>query len=481
MAKSNSWTIKFSKFYQGASPVAHMNSLTETGNAGHYSVAQNINVLDPTYITQGPALSDLTNGTQAGEVDELINYIMDTAVSNDTSYAIGETKLFQISSSAVTSDTDWPHTVTGATDGESCINLNGNLYYFYNKSSGGDIGQYDLTSSFDDDWGSTTPTGAAVLQNAPHPVATKEDIMVFGNGRYLGIYKDNSTTIDVTKLDFKEGNQVDDVLFHSNQWWIVVNSDVTGTNRSKGQIFLYDGSAVSTLLSDETAVGLQRIGWICLVNGIIYIAYQDLSFSGGYKIGYISGRQIKPLAHFTGSLPTYEQKTLYKNTILFLSDSLVYSAGASTENLPFQISQLADGGYDTVGGIAAPFGTPIIASTDTTNYRLAKFSGYDTSCNWKSIIISMVEQSRKKGMIDRVTVLTGTLGADARCDLKFEFDQNSSNSGTAKQITGTNKRRHIFQGFGSSFEDFRLFLNWSNGDTSNDCPIRKVIVEGHYI
>lgn len=485
MAKSNEWVIIFKDFHLGFAPLAHVDALTEMGNSGHASVMQNVDIIStPGKITQGNALSDLTNGTQAGVVSELINFIMDKAVADDVTYAIGPTKLFKISSTTVASGgtPSWPVTITNATDGESCIDLNGNLYYFYNKSSGSDCGKYDLSATFDHDWGSTTPTGAAALQKAPHPCATKEDIMAFGNGQYLGIYTAGNDTLAPTKLDFQSGNQVDDVIFHGNQWIITVNSDISGTNRTQGQIFLYDGSAVSTLLSDETAVGNFRIGWTYVLNGIIYVCYQDLSSDGGYQIGYISGRQIKSLVHFTGSLPTYEQKTLYKNTILFISNALAYSMGAVIGDLPIQISQIFDCGYATVGGIACPFGTPIVASSDgSTNHRLAKTSGFEaTTCSWKSIIIPMV-QGKSKAMIDEVVVLTKTLGANARCDIQFEFDQASGNSGTAKQITTTSKRRHIFQGFGSTFEDFRLYLNWANGNATNDCAIRSVEVKGHFV
>ena len=68
------------------------------------------------------------------------------------------------------------------------------------------------------------------------------------------------------------------------------------------------------------------------------------------------------------------------------------SMGASVEQLPIQISTLAYGGYATLGGTASPFGTPIIASSDGgSNHRLAKFSGYSTDSNWKSIFIDLFE------------------------------------------------------------------------------------------
>src|SRR3990167_6899789 len=113
----------FSKFYQGFSPVAHLNSLAEAGNKGHASAMANVDILDPTHITQGPALVNLTNGTQAAAVSELINFIMDKAVDTDVTYGIGATKLFKISSTTVTNDGTFPHTITNATDGESVIRV----------------------------------------------------------------------------------------------------------------------------------------------------------------------------------------------------------------------------------------------------------------------------------------------------------------------------------------------------------------------
>ena len=475
--KDNTWSIEISKFYQGASPAMHLDSLTGIGNAGHYSVASNIDILTPGLLTQGPALANLTAGTQAGAVTELINFIMDKAVSDSVTYGIGATKLFKITPSAVTSDATWPHAITNCTDGESVIDMGGSLYYFFNKSSGGEIGKFDLSSTFDDDWGSTVPTGAAALQKAIHPCYSKEDIIVFGNGQYAGTLI--GTTLAPTKLDFGSGNEVADVIFSANQWLIVVNNGITGTNRTTGQVYTYDGGALSSILADEAGVGVQRIGFIYELNGIVYMAYQDLSSTGGYKIGYLAGRQIKPLAYFTGSLPTFAQKTLYKHTILFLSSGSIYSAGAVIDELPFQLSQIADGGYATCGALACPFGTPMVASTDgATNFRLAKFSGYDVSCSWKSIIFPV--SGKYKGYVDDVTVFTNILGTNARCDLTLECNQGVTTS-NSKSITGSGLTRHFFTAFGlNSIEDLRVALTWASGSSANSADIKKILINGHY-
>ena len=483
--KDNTFVITLKGFNAGQAPVAHLDSLTELGTSGQYSVAQNVDVVSlPGILTQGPGLANLTNGTQAGVVSELINFIMDKAVSADATYGIGATKLFKISSTAVASGgtPSWPQAITGCIDGESVIDLKGNVYGFYNKSSGGDILKMPIaTEVIDPDWGSTVPTGAAALQSAPHPVAAKEDIMVFGNGQYAGTFFSSTATLAPTKLDFGAGNQVDDVIFHANQWHIVVNGSISGTNRVQSNIYQWDGGAISSILADETAVGVQKIGFIYPLNGIIYVCFQDLSSDGGYKIGYVSGRQIKTLRSFTGSLPNFAQKTLYKDTILFLSSGLVYSAGAMIEQLPYQISQIADGGYATCGAIAAPFGTPLVASSDDgSNFRLAKFSGYDTACLWKSIVIPVVS-GRMKGFIDDIIVITKTLGANASAALTIEADQASLTS-SVKTITGTGKRRHTFKNFAlKSIEDFRVAISWSGGNIINDCPIRQIQIIGHFV
>ena len=475
MAQENPFTITLDKFFSGFAPLAFQNPLTELGGGGHASVMQNADVIGGSYVTQGPGLADLTGGTQAGVTTELIQFIMDKAVANNVSYCIGTTKLFQLSSTAITN----LHTVTNCTEGESIQVLQGNLYYLYNTAAGGDIGKYDLVGTFTDNWGSTVPTGAAVLQNAPHPSDKKEDILVFGNGRYVGVFIENQNNLVVNRLDFGNDAEVADVLYSNGYWYLAVNSGITGTNRTEGQIYLYDGAALIDTLTDEAGVGMMRIGFLYRINGVIYIAYQDLS-STGFIIGYLSGKTITPLKRFTGTLPNFQQKTLYKNTILFLSSGLVYSSGAIVGELPYQLSQIADGGYATVGAIAAPFGTPMISSTDGAgNFRIAQFSGFDTACSWKSIVFP-TSSGLNLAQVDSVTVYTKALGANASCALTIEGNQGVDIS-TAKTIATTGKTRHYFDNFGlaNDLQDFRLALNWAAGSATNDCAIRRIIVRGH--
>jgi len=468
--------ITLENFSDGLSPLAHIDNRTFTGSKGQASSMRADIISNPNFIQQSPALVNLTNGTQAGVVDQLIRFILDKPTASDTTFAIGTTKLFKLSSTTVVSGgtPSWPQAVTDMTEGESVIRLKANLYGFYNKTTGGDILQMPLsTEVIDPDWGSTNDVA---LEDAPHPVAAKEDIMVFGNGRYVGVYVEGSATLDVQKLDFGEGAEVADIIFNANVWYIAVNY---GEGR-RGQIYLYDGSAMSNILSDEAGLGSQKIGFLYVFNGVVYVAYQD-NTSGAYAIGWMSGRQLKPLRYFAGSLPDHRQKTLYKNTIIFISSNDIFSCGAPVEQLPVQISTLADAGYATVGGLAAPFGTPMVASTDgTTNYRLAKFSGLSTDSNWKSISLDVTD-TRRLGRVTCVIVSTKPLSSGARVDLTLEGNQGAVTS-SSFSVTGENKTRHVFRSIDlPAVEDVRVVLDSTNGHASNACPIRKIELFGNFV
>lgn len=473
----NDFRIVLEGFNEGFAPLAHIDDKTFIGNKGQASVMLADILSKPGFVTQSPGIADLTNGNQAGNVTELIRFILDKPTAADTTYAIGTSKLFKLSSTAVNITAPWPQSVTGMTSGESVIRLKANIYGFYNKASGGDILKMDLaTETVTAGWGSSTDQA---LEDALHPAAVKEDIMLFGNGRYVGAYIEGLATLNVQKLDFGEGSEVADIVFNGGVWWIAVN---TGDGeRTQGQIYTYDGSALSNILLDEAGLGVQKIGFLYVVNGIIYVCYEELT-SNSYILGYLQGRQMKPLRYFTGTLPDHRQKTLYKNTILFTSDDSIWSCGAVVDQLPIQISKLADGGYATLGGIAAPFGTPMIASTDNgSNYRLAKFSGYDTASSFKSNLID-ITNGKNLGRINTIIVATKALGANASCALSLEGNQGAKTSSGTLTIDGTGATRHVFQNIGlGAVEDIRVCLDWSGGNTTNDCPIRKITLEGSYV
>jgi hypothetical protein len=77
------------------------------------------------------------------------------------------------------------------------------VFYSWNDSAHGDVGQYDVANNvYDDDYMSTVPTGAAALSfGVPHRMCVGPDrIMYVTNGQFLASYDGTSDTTDANGL-----------------------------------------------------------------------------------------------------------------------------------------------------------------------------------------------------------------------------------------------------------------------------------------
>jgi hypothetical protein len=134
-----------------------------------------------------------------------------------------------------------------------------------------------------------------------------------------------------------------------------------------------------------------------------------------------------------------------------------------------------------VGGITVAFGTPIVASHDgSTNYRLAKFSGYDTASFWKSLQFDLTTSSRKS-RIDELHFTFEPMSTNARVDWTLR-----NNAGTAlfsgiisNTLDGSADFKQVF--CKKNATNFRLELDWANGNTSNNVAIKSVRIYGSTI
>ena len=475
------WSVVLGDFMGGFAPSWYnAGSYPSYGNKNHAGAMTNIDLTAPGFLTQGPGLANLTNGTQASAITTLLNSILDEAVASDVTYGIGGAKLQKISSTAVTNAGDWPHTIDKAAvtseDGEDVCAYQGNLYYSYNHSgSAGDIGKFDLSSTFDDDWGSTVPSGFAALQNAPHQmIVGGNDVMYIANGRYVASW--DGTTLLPTALDLPTGTVVQSIAWNADRLWIIANRpNTTGSNKNTASIYIWDG----TTNSWEAEIKLMgTAGGSHVKNGVLFLFYQDITSTGGYKLAYVSNGSVQDIANYPGSLPEFGQITDYKDFIIWVSSGLIYAFGAGDKDLPVRLFQLADGGYSTVGALACPFGTPMVASTESTNYKLAQFSGYDVNCAWKSLMFDV----------------TGETGLSRLATVVWNFEQLASGASMAWSLVN-NKGTTIYSDTisyaklgaatscvyelnGLLAENFRVEMNFASGSTSNPVKVKNVKVFG---
>jgi len=483
------WILEIPNFLGGYTPAYWKSSYPAYGNKNMAGDMKNVDLTYPDFITQGPGLATLTDGDENGKVTTLIKGILDggAPVEDITyTYAIGGNKLYTLSDSSVTNS----HTIdkAGVTgeSGEDVVYYNGALYYSYNYSGGADIGKFD-GSTYDDDFMSTVPTGGTTLQSGvPHPLlAAGDDMLYIGNKNYVSSYyasdntfteKDLDLPTDFTIVDLKWANNR--IYIAANEFWCSDDEFEFAPEGRGGSIFIWDGVSPSW----EYEIKTTKITALFVKNGIVFVFRRDPDSTARYKLGYISGTQIVDVATFADRGPNYYQVTEYNNFIIWVSpeSGKIYAWGAVDKNLPTLLFQLADGGYSKVGGLASPFGTPIVASTDDTHYRLAKFSGYDTSCYWKSLLFDVTGDGRKS-MIDKIVFNFEKLATGARVDWTLR-----NNSGVALK-TGTIS----YSGDGAvtqkisypkiETENFRIELDWSNGSTTNPLSIRSIKIYGHTI
>lgn len=491
--ESNAWFIDIQAPFGGLAPAYWANTYASFGTRNQARDMVNIDLSDPTCFKQGPGLSNLTNGTQAGVLTTLPAHILPTPPSAGTSYAVGGNKLYQISSSAVTSDATWPHTIDKAAvtseDGKSLFYINGALYYIYNHSgNAGDIGKYDLASTFDDDWGSTTPTGAAALNNAPHPVVVGNDnVAYFGNGAGVGYYDPDDGvggTLSALDLDVPTGSQCVDVRYLNSRVWAAVNFPNTSSgNQSVGIIYVWAGVGVSSWDDFPNPRIQGKIGAIYPFNSTMFVWYQEVGFTGGYKLGYVRGNAIQEVASYSGSLPDWSQVFEHQGMLAWVSDGKIYRWGSSHRQVPVVLSQYMDCGYATVGAVATPFGTVMAASTDGgSNFRLANASGFDTTSSWKSLMFQV-----GRSQVDRVILSFNSLESGARVDALLRADRGLSSVSLAKEgqtgsISYTSDAGQVEKSFSPQFsikDEFSIEFDYASGSASKTVEIRRIRIWGH--
>lgn len=477
------WSITIES-YGGFCPAWFRNSYPTYANKDQASDMKNVDITDPNVLTQGPKPTDLTNGNESGAVTTLISSILKTAVTSGITYAVGGNKIYKLSNNEVTNDGTYPITIDkGGVTGENATDLvyyKSAVYVFYNYTGGGDIGKLDITAdTLDEDWGSTVPTGATTLEEAPHyAINGGDDVVYFTNGKYVG--KIDGTTLDTQALDFWENAQTVSLAWNLNRVYIAVNRpNIAGSNFNQSGIYKWNG--VSSSWEGDPIEVSGKIGALYTKNGIVFVWWQDATDSWGYWFGYVSGSTLVPLRRYSGSLPNQAQVGEWRGFICWMSDEKFFIWGASDVDIEVALSHYGSAKYSTnVGAMASPFGNVLIASSDGTHYSLAKLGGYTTDAYWKTKVFK-VNLAGWKSQIDLIQVETEPLSTGARVDFVLTYDKGKSTKNLSSIMYSTeNKTLHKILDKSIEVEDFRLDIDWSNGSETNPVKIRTINIEGHW-
>lgn len=522
------WSITLDKF-QGFAPGFWGNDFPFDGEK---SQARDMSVVDLFYssgLKQGMGISTMTNGDNTTAVTTLVKSVLDFPPTSNVTYGIGGNLLHKITSTSVVDDATWPYTINKAAvtaeDGEDICYYQGDIYYTFNHSgTAGDIGKYNMDVTFDDDWGSTASDvagRATLVGGVPHQaIVGGDDKMYICNGRYIASVSANLLTDKA--LDFLTGSVVSSIAWNNNKLYCAVNkTSLSGNNKILSSIYIWDATSSSW----EIEIPINgRLGALFVKDGLTYFWWEELIADNSiFKIGYLDGTIVRELTTYAESSPTqsalpqFYQVTSYKNhivwskyenAILTLTYSYIVndpvatvdSATATIDNytstsvmgllshgnasttLEPKFFQCLKPRYLTVGAVANPFGTLMVASKTGSSYDLSIANDYSTACTWKTIWMDL-SSGTKKARLRRIVVYTEPILTGGKLDTTLRYDFNKSNLALSQiaYSAGANKTRHRIYDDGVDIENFALDFTWENGSTANPVNIRKVEVEGTFI
>lgn len=478
------WKLEIKAPFLGLAPESHRNITNDYwGTYGEPNQSQtNVGFLfdctNPNYLAPSPRLYGVTNASTTDLVKYITDYTVPYQSIYENAYAIGNTNLYAINT---VSGVYVTHAVTNMTDGQAIAYFNNVLYYFYNTSSAGDIGTFDL-NNYDDDWGSTVPTGKAALEKTIHPVTTYKNNLIFGNGRYLGKY--NTTALAPQYIDYGAGSLVSDVAVTGSYLYVSVTFPALGTKK-RTVIYKYDALLTETDPLDGINVKYE-VTALRAMNGVIYVFYGDtttLSPLEGF-LGYISGSQVIKLKNYGGKPPMFNQVSEHRGYLAFLDNYAAkvylygqYDIGTNNILIPYTTSS-----NTIVGALASPFNGLMFSgmlATTAKLYRLpyaADLTGnYSQYSDWMSVA-QIVGDSLNDSIIDNITVFTNVLGAGAGVSILVRYPPSNNKT---LEVTGTGLSKFVFRNIDIPADIFALQLDWRDYSEINPCLIRKIIVNGH--
>ena len=483
MAESNEWTIELGgrAGWGGYCPAYGENDYPYLGNDNQFSSMVAVDLTDPNILTQGPGVVNLTGGTEAGNVKTLISAILKIATSANVSFACGVNKVYKLSATAVSASVA---TITGGTNqvADSLLYYQSYIYVFWNDTgTDGNIAKVtpaDMT--IDVDWGSSVPTGAAKLEDAPHyGVVGGDNRFYFTNGKYVGKYGDD--VLDVQALDFSENSEVVSIVWSNDIVSVAVNKpNVSGANFNQSAV--YDWNTVSALWESNPVNVPGEIGALYIKNGRKFIWYKDGIDTSGYVFGYINGSVLSEISRYSGSLPNQNQVGEYKGHIAWLSDNKVIMFGSRDFGLATKLFTYLSPVYATAGAFASPFGTMLISSENaTTGKSLAKASGYSIATRAKTIAYKK-SGAGYKSQIDLIQIETEEMKTGAKVDFTITYDQKKSTQAcTQIAYSAAKPTLHKIWDKSLEVEDFRLDTSSANGSATNPVEIRSVLIKGHNV
>lgn len=351
----------------------------------------------PGYVS--PGVNPLTV-TNASEIDGILKNAL---VYGNDAYLIGGTKLHQLTtllSGSITNAGIWPHTITGATVGWDVVlyrithsgTATPYLFYSWHDGSNSDVGRYDLSTTFDDDWMTTVPTGnsATGLDGSIKPVLiiNRLNNLLIGNGRYVteldGNEQGANGKIQYKRLTLPANFQITSFARTPTHTVIFAYDTSPSTASYKGLVKAFFWDDISEDISyDAVLPGSYVDGGFTYKNGLVgcFTQGQSDSFTTtkGSRLCLGNEGGFETVDSFTDNIPGHGGVEVFGDVILWNAAGHVYQKNSPIKDFPDKLNRITKaGGSDSYGMFRNLAGTrPYISSgTGATNGIQRLNAGY---------------------------------------------------------------------------------------------------------
>lgn len=475
-----------------------------TGSKG-FAFARNIDPYrNPGYLQPGCTGTDATNNSV------ITGYLKNGITNGDSAYLVGGTRLQQltVSTNTLTNNATFPRTIT-AHGGHSSVDAQDvalyyvgttkYLFYSWNDNTDGDVGRYDLSATFDDDWMSTVPTSGAVLTGTnPRPMIVGDDnILYIANGKNVASFNGQSGangTFNSSALDLPNDYII--TSFAKLPEYLVIfaykQSGVSGTTylRSESTAFIWDyvsssytraydldGNYVSGAFNYNGSVG-------CFVQG----NSPELGSTKLTRLMMFNGSKFESKFRFRQNAPQWGGVEVISNTIYWLAglnngNSVIYQYGSPYEGMDNNFNYIFEAAGDA-SGMLREFsqGSLFISSGTTTSGGLQKFSntGYANSATaiLPQVNLSFPEFSQARAK--QVKIYLGNLSTNHAINLSLLTDRGTVTTQILSNYTNNTATLIKFEDDISGnplprFDSIGLSISWSTTSSTAEPPLIQAV------
>lgn len=496
------WMSGFIPHYSGSST-----SLAATLTTGKgFSFSRNVDPFrSPGYVQPGGRGTDATNNSV------VTSYLKNGIPNGDNAYMVGGSLLHQmtISSNTITSNGTWPHTIT-AHGGHSTVDAQDvalyyvgttkYLFYSWNDNTDGDVGRYDLSAAFDDDWMSTVPASAAALSGStnPRPMIVGDDNRLYiANGNKIASL-DGQTgangTFNSNALDLPNDYVITSFAKLPNFLVIFAykSAGASGTSflRSEATAFVWDYVSDSftrayDLDSNYVAGGFNYKNTVgCFVQG----NNPQLGDNKLSRLMIFNGSEFEPRFRFRQNVPQYGGVEVISNTIYWLAglsggNSAIYQFGSPHEGLDNKFNYISEGGGESSGMLREfSSGNLFVSSGATTTGGLQKFSGtgYAASSQFTTPLVNVATGEYSQLRAKLIKIYWGNTAADHSVSLNLITDRGDTTTTIVSNVTGNTSTLTKYEEDSSGsplprFDNIGLNVSWSTTSSTSEPPIIEAV------